>query len=117
MRTAAILPVKRFARAKQRLGASVTESLRAELARAMVSDVLAALAEARAIEATIVVTRRVSPSKLELTRLPGRGRSTVATIGAMAQLAEPGSTSSASDHPAPTTAPMVAAWRFLPALP
>jgi 2-phospho-L-lactate guanylyltransferase (CobY/MobA/RfbA family) len=36
MRTAAILPVKRFAEAKQRLSASVAEALRAELARAIV---------------------------------------------------------------------------------
>ncbi len=57
MRTAAILPVKRFPLAKQRLGASVAESLRAELAQAMVGDVLSALRECPAIEATIVVTR------------------------------------------------------------
>jgi 2-phospho-L-lactate/phosphoenolpyruvate guanylyltransferase len=56
MRTAAILPVKRFAQAKQRLGASVADPLRLELARAMVGDVLSALAETAAIELTIVVT-------------------------------------------------------------
>jgi 2-phospho-L-lactate guanylyltransferase len=56
MRTAAVLPVKRFARAKQRLGASVAEQLRLELARAMVADVLLALARAESIERTIVVT-------------------------------------------------------------
>jgi 2-phospho-L-lactate guanylyltransferase len=56
MRTAAILPVKRFARAKQRLGASVADPLRLELARAMVADVLLALAQTEAIERTIVVT-------------------------------------------------------------
>ncbi|HEX4187916.1 MAG TPA: 2-phospho-L-lactate guanylyltransferase [Solirubrobacteraceae bacterium] len=64
MRTAAILPVKRFASAKQRLGASVSESLRLELARAMLSDVLAALAETTAIELTIVVTREESVAAL-----------------------------------------------------
>jgi 2-phospho-L-lactate guanylyltransferase len=57
MRTAAILPVKRFSAAKQRLGASVADSLRAELARAMVTDVLHALRDTAAIERTIVVTR------------------------------------------------------------
>ena len=41
MRTAAILPVKRFAQAKQRLGASVAEPLRARARAAMVADVLA----------------------------------------------------------------------------
>jgi 2-phospho-L-lactate/phosphoenolpyruvate guanylyltransferase len=57
MRTAAVLPVKRFAHAKQRLGASVDDALRTALARAMVADVLRALAEAESIERTIVVTR------------------------------------------------------------
>jgi 2-phospho-L-lactate guanylyltransferase len=56
MRTAAILPVKRFPIAKQRLGESVAESLRAKLARAMVGDVLSALRDCPAIDATIVVT-------------------------------------------------------------
>ncbi len=56
MRTAAVLPVKRFARAKRRLGASVAEGLREDLARAMVGDVLVALGETASIERTIVVT-------------------------------------------------------------
>jgi len=60
MRTAAILPVKRFASAKQRLGASVAEELRLELARAMVADVLLALSETASIDRTIVVTREDS---------------------------------------------------------
>jgi 2-phospho-L-lactate guanylyltransferase len=60
MRTAAILPVKRFSIAKRRLGASVAETLRLELARAMVADVLQALAETAAAELTIVVTREQS---------------------------------------------------------
>ncbi len=57
MRTAAILPVKSFARAKQRLGASVADPLRLDLAQAMVADVISALALSAAIERTIVVTR------------------------------------------------------------
>jgi 2-phospho-L-lactate guanylyltransferase len=57
VRTAAILPVKSFARAKQRLGASVADPLRLQLARAMVADVIAALAQTSAIEQTFVVTR------------------------------------------------------------
>jgi 2-phospho-L-lactate guanylyltransferase len=56
MRTAAILPVKRFAQAKQRLGASVEDPLRRELAEAMVADVLLALAQTTSIEQTIIVT-------------------------------------------------------------
>jgi 2-phospho-L-lactate guanylyltransferase len=56
MRTAAILPVKRFTRAKQRLGASVADPLREDLARAMVGDVLVALSQTTSIERMIVVT-------------------------------------------------------------
>jgi 2-phospho-L-lactate guanylyltransferase len=56
MRTAAILPVKRFSAAKQRLGADVADSLRAQLVKAMVGDVLSALRDCAAIDATIVVT-------------------------------------------------------------
>jgi len=57
VRTAAILPVKSFARAKQRLGASLADPVRRELAQAMVADVLQALARTEEIELTIVVTR------------------------------------------------------------
>jgi 2-phospho-L-lactate guanylyltransferase len=57
VRTAAILPVKRFAHAKQRLGESIADPLRMRLAHAMVSDVLDAVARATSIERTIVVTR------------------------------------------------------------
>jgi 2-phospho-L-lactate guanylyltransferase len=60
MRTAAILPVKHFAQAKRRLGASVAGQLRDELARAMVGDVLVALSETASIERTIVITREDS---------------------------------------------------------
>lgn len=60
MRTAAILPVKRFVAAKSRLGESVEQDVRARLARAMVADVLAALARTASIELTIVVTREPS---------------------------------------------------------
>jgi 2-phospho-L-lactate guanylyltransferase len=68
MRTAAVLPVKRFALAKQRLGASVADPLRLELARAMVADVLLALAETALIELTIVVTREdsITPAARQL---------------------------------------------------
>src|SRR6202050_3848161 len=60
MRTAAILPVKRFSRGKQRLGAPVVDSLRRELAQAMVADVVLAVAQTAAIERTIVITREDS---------------------------------------------------------
>jgi 2-phospho-L-lactate guanylyltransferase len=60
MRTAAILPVKRFSLAKQRLGKTVDDPLRADLARAMVGDVLVALSQSTAIELTVVVTNEPS---------------------------------------------------------
>src|SRR4029077_11765410 len=60
MRTAAILPVKRFERAKSRLGASLAEQLRLEVAGAMVPDVRLPLAQTASIELTIVVTREHS---------------------------------------------------------
>lgn len=60
MRTAAILPVKRFERAKQRLGASVPDPLRLALARAMVGDVLGALRDCAALDVRIVVTSEAS---------------------------------------------------------
>jgi 2-phospho-L-lactate guanylyltransferase len=63
VRTAAILPVKSFDRAKQRLGAGVPDPLRLALARAMVADVLAALARTDAIELTIVVTREAQAAQ------------------------------------------------------
>ena len=56
MRTAAILPVKRFGRAKARLAPGLPDRLRGELARAMVSDVLVALAACESLEHTIAVS-------------------------------------------------------------
>lgn len=61
VRTAAILPVKRFAEAKQRLGSSgVDDSLRTDLVRAMVGDVLVALHSIPSLDQTIVVTNEPS---------------------------------------------------------
>jgi 2-phospho-L-lactate guanylyltransferase len=56
MRTVAILPVKSFGRAKQRLDAAVGQPDRGELAAAMVSDVLAALGDVTGLDELIVVT-------------------------------------------------------------
>jgi 2-phospho-L-lactate guanylyltransferase len=52
----AILPVKRFNAAKQRLAAGLGGERRRTLAAAMVADVLEAIGEARTIERTIVVS-------------------------------------------------------------
>jgi 2-phospho-L-lactate guanylyltransferase len=95
MRTAAILPVKRFAAAKSRLGESVAEELRARLARAMVADVLQALARTASVELTFVVTRE--PSLPQIARehgaLPvedtaGPSQSAAVTLGVERALAE-----------------------------
>jgi 2-phospho-L-lactate guanylyltransferase len=56
MRTAAVLPVKSFGRAKKRLGAAVGQPDRGELAAAMVGDVLGALAAVPGLDELIVVT-------------------------------------------------------------
>jgi 2-phospho-L-lactate guanylyltransferase len=54
VRTVAILPVKTFGRAKQRLGDAIDD--RPQLAAAMVADVLDALAEVRGLDGVIVVS-------------------------------------------------------------
>ena len=56
MRTVAVLPVKSFPRAKQRLGAAVGGGDRRELAAAMVRDVLAALTAVPELDGVLVVT-------------------------------------------------------------
>jgi 2-phospho-L-lactate guanylyltransferase len=57
-RTVAILPVKRFGTAKQRLGAGqgLTEGMRRALTEAMVTDVLIALRRAKGVDEVVVVT-------------------------------------------------------------
>jgi 2-phospho-L-lactate guanylyltransferase len=89
MRTAAILPVKRFSLAKRRLGASLADALRLELAQAMVADVLLALAETERSEITIVVTREESVAQaaaelgaLVLDDVAEAGQSAAAELGA-----------------------------------
>lgn len=56
MKATAVLPVKRFAAAKQRLAAGIDDERREELVAAMLEDVLEAIGEARSIERTIVVS-------------------------------------------------------------
>jgi 2-phospho-L-lactate guanylyltransferase len=52
----AVLPVKRFDAAKQRLATGFEEGRRRQLVEAMVADVLEAIGRARTIERTIVVS-------------------------------------------------------------
>lgn len=56
MKAIAIVPVKRFAEAKQRLAPGLGEERRQALAVAMLGDVLEAIGAARAVERTILVS-------------------------------------------------------------
>ena len=56
MRTLAVLPIKSFAQAKQRLGPALQAAPRRALAEAMFTDVLTALRRARRVDAVLVVT-------------------------------------------------------------
>jgi 2-phospho-L-lactate guanylyltransferase len=94
MRTLAILPVKRFAAAKQRLGAGVAAPARRELAAAMVADVLEALGRVRGLAGLLVVTGE--PRAAELARGSGAdvvddpddaGQSAATQLGIRAALA------------------------------
>ena len=65
MRTAAILPVKSFGTAKQRLGELMEQDARSALMRAMLSDVLDALAGVPELDAVLVVTANPLAGQLE----------------------------------------------------
>ncbi|HEX2393528.1 MAG TPA: 2-phospho-L-lactate guanylyltransferase [Solirubrobacterales bacterium] len=56
MSATAVLPIKRFDAAKQRLAIGVDEERRRALVEAMAADVLGAIGQARSIERTIVVS-------------------------------------------------------------
>jgi 2-phospho-L-lactate/phosphoenolpyruvate guanylyltransferase len=56
LKATAIVPVKRFHEAKRRLAEGIDDERRAALAAAMLEDVLEAIAAARTIERTIVVS-------------------------------------------------------------
>src|SRR5919204_768333 len=68
MRTIAILPVKSFGAAKQRLSEVLGSGSRQALAQAMFLDVLGALSRVEAVEATVVVTSDRLAESLALTR-------------------------------------------------
>jgi len=56
LKATAVLPVKRFGAAKQRLAAGIDAERRRDLAAAMLADVLEAIGRARGIERLIVVS-------------------------------------------------------------
>ena len=70
MRTLAVLPVKSFGRAKQRLGEAVGADQRRALAHAMAGDVLEALGRVEGLEGVIVV----SAESLDLEPAAASGR-------------------------------------------
>jgi 2-phospho-L-lactate guanylyltransferase len=93
--TAAILPVKRLALAKQRLAGTVADPFRSRLARAMVSDVLSALSRTSSIELVIVVTAEPTVASdarahgaLVLADSDEAGQSAAVSIGVARAIAE-----------------------------
>jgi 2-phospho-L-lactate guanylyltransferase len=96
MKAVAILPIKRFAAAKQRLGTGMSGRRRRDLVAAMAGDVLTALAQARMVERTILVS--AEPRAQEMARAVDaevlddpqeRGHSEAARLG-LARAAELG---------------------------
>jgi 2-phospho-L-lactate/phosphoenolpyruvate guanylyltransferase len=94
VRAAAIIPVKRFGAAKQRLAAELEPSARVRLAGAMLEDVLAAVDATPAVERMIVVTGE--PAATRAARAHGaeviddpadRGHSRAARLGVERALA------------------------------
>jgi 2-phospho-L-lactate guanylyltransferase len=94
VRATAIIPVKRFGHAKQRLLDRIDRPQRADLVKAMLTDVLAAVCETGAIERVIVVTgegraerialdtARRATTPIEVLQDPtDRGHSEAATLG------------------------------------
>jgi len=64
LKATAVLPIKRFAAAKQRLATGIDDERRATVVAAMLGDVLEAIGDARSIERTIVVTREPLAAEL-----------------------------------------------------
>jgi 2-phospho-L-lactate guanylyltransferase len=100
VRATAIIPVKRFGQAKQRLLERLDRPRRADLVKAMLADVIAAVCETEAVERVIVVTgegraERIvlreaqrSTTPIEVLQDPSdRGHSEAATLGIIRALA------------------------------
>jgi 2-phospho-L-lactate/phosphoenolpyruvate guanylyltransferase len=100
VRATAIIPVKRFGQAKQRLLERLDRPQRADLVKAMLADVLAAVCESESIERVIVVTgegraERIALHRARRTNTPmevlqdptDRGHSEAATLGIIRALA------------------------------
>jgi 2-phospho-L-lactate guanylyltransferase len=95
MRTLAILPVKSFGAAKQRLASALGQAARQVLARAMFADVLASLRQTEGLDAIAVITADAAASAaardegvLVLRDTAQAGQSAAASIGIAYALAE-----------------------------
>jgi 2-phospho-L-lactate/phosphoenolpyruvate guanylyltransferase len=96
LKATAVLPVKRFGAAKQRLATGIDGERRGELVAAMLRDVLEAVADARSIERTIVVTsepRAEGPARAsgaEIVPDPDEGGHSEAALAGIARAGELG---------------------------
>lgn len=94
MKATAILPVKRFGAAKQRLAAGIDDERRAAVIAAMLEDVLEAIGKARLVERTIVVTSEPAAAELaiaagaETIADPGEGGHSGAALAGIARAEE-----------------------------
>ena len=93
MRATAIVPVKRFSQAKQRLAKALSPQARQDLCREMLGDVLEAIGESSQIERIVVVTREWDLPVVDVpwTGVSDKRRSThseAAMLGARHALAE-----------------------------
>jgi 2-phospho-L-lactate guanylyltransferase len=96
LKATAVLPVKRFAAAKQRLAGGIDDERREALVAAMLEDVLEAIGAARAIERTIVVSdepraaEAAPASGAEVVPDPGEGGHSGAALAGIARAEELG---------------------------
>jgi 2-phospho-L-lactate guanylyltransferase len=87
LRTIAVLPVKSFGRAKQRLATEVGGGSRRELAATMVADVLAALDRVPELAGVLVVSAEPLPGRDVVPDPEERGQSAAAARGIRAAVA------------------------------
>ena len=98
MKATAVLPVKRFNAAKQRLATGLDGEQRRALAAAMVADVLEAIGAARTIESTIVVSddpvarELAADARAEVVADPGEGGHVGAALAGIAHAEAQGAT-------------------------
>jgi len=96
LKATAILPVKRFGAAKQRLATGVSKERRAAIVAAMLEDVLKAIGETNLVERTIVVTSEPRAVELataagcEVVADPDEGGHSGAALAGMARAQERG---------------------------